>query len=86
MSDEVVFTIDQVAACSTALRTAIGLRPEHVTTARFVGMISDEIEQMRAQGWSDVAIAALVAESTGSVIAAEDIAAHYAPPEQRRRP
>lgn len=85
MSDDVVFTIDQIAACSTALRTAIGLPPEHVSTARFVGMISDEIEQMRVQGWSDAEIAALVAESTGSTIADDDIAAHYATPEQRQR-
>jgi hypothetical protein len=81
----VVFTVDQIAACSTALRTALGLPPEHFTTERFVGMISDEIEQLRAKGWSDGEIAALVHESTQSVITAEDIADYYAPPELRRR-
>jgi hypothetical protein len=82
--DEVVFTVDQVAACNTALRTALGLPPEHVPASRFVGMISDEIEQLRGRGWSDAEIAALVAESTGSVLTAEDIAIHYAPPQLRR--
>ena len=85
MSDDVVFTVDQIAACSTALRTALGRPPEHVSTERFVGMISDEIEGLRAGGWSDAEIAALVADSTGSVVAAEDITAFYAGPEDRGR-
>ena len=85
MADELVFTVDQVAACNTALRTALGLPPEHVPLSRFVGMISDEIEQLRSNGWSDTEIASLVAESTGSVIAAEDIATHYVSAERRRR-
>lgn len=86
MSDDVVFTVDQVAACSTALRTALGLPPEHFSIGRFVGMISDEIGQLRREGWSDVEITALVTESIGSEIAPEDIAAHYAAPELRRQP
>ena len=87
MSDgsDVVYTVDQVATCNTALRTALGKPPEHFTQAQFVGMISDEIEQLRAQGWSDAEIASLVAESTESVMDAEAIAAHFAPPELRRR-
>lgn len=84
MVDEVVFTVDQVAACNTALRTALGLPPEHVPVARFVGMISDEIEQLRAKGWADAEIAALVAESTGSVMTAQDIADNYVGPAGRR--
>ena len=83
-ADEVVFTVDQAAACNTALRTALGLPPEHFSTARFVGMISDGIEQLRAKGWSDVEIASLIKESTGSVIEADDLAKYYAPPDLRR--
>ena len=83
--DSVVFTVDQVAAASTAMRTVLGLRPEHFGTAQFVGMISDEIEQLRAQGWGDAGIAALVHESTGSVMSAQDIADHFVAAEQRRR-
>lgn len=82
--DEPVFTVDQVAACSTALRTALGLPPEHFPLARFVGMISDEIEQLRSNRWSDAEIASLVAESTGSAITAEHIEAHYASADRRR--
>ena len=84
MSDDVVFTVDQVAACSTALRTALGKPPEHLSIAQFIGMISDEIEQLRAEAWSDVEIAALISETTGSVVGAGDVATFYAGPEARR--
>lgn len=84
-ADDVVFTVDQVSAASTALRTALGLPPEHFNTATFVGMISDEIQQLRDKGWADPEIAALVHESTGSVMSGDDIAAHYVGPEHRRR-
>ena len=80
---DVVFTVDQIAACNTALRTVLGLPPEHVSTADFIGMISDKIEGLRTQGWSDTAIATLIHESTGSVIEPESIAEFYRPPDQR---
>ena len=83
MSEDLVFTVDQIAACNTALRTALGLRPEHVSTEKFVAMISEEIEQLRGQGWTDAEIADLVAESTGSVISADEIGRFYAPVSSR---
>ena len=80
---EVTFTATQAAQANTDLRAALGLPPESFPIPRFVAMISDEIEQLRAAGRDDAAIASLVRDSTGTAIGAEDIARHYAPPEQR---
>ena len=71
MSDEPVFTVDQVAEANTAMRTALGLPPEHFALPRFLSMLGDEIRQLRQQGWSDTEIAALLSESTGSTVPAE---------------
>ncbi len=76
---DVVFTADQIAEASTALRTALGLRPEHFTLARFIEMVSGEVEQLRAKSWSDTEIAALLAESTGSVVSAQNLADYCMP-------
>lgn len=73
-SDDPVFTVDQVAEANTALRTALGLPPEHFPLVRFLGMLGEEIGQLRQQGWSDAEIAALLSESTGSVVPAERVA------------
>ena len=81
--DDHTFTADQAAAANTALRMALKLPPEQFGTARFVAMISDEIEQLRAAGFADSEIAALVEESTGTTLSAEAIGRHYAPPEAR---
>lgn len=70
-ADEPVFTVDQIAEASTAMRTALGLRPEHFPLKRMLGMLADEIVQLRQQGWGDAEIAALLSESTGSVVPAE---------------
>jgi hypothetical protein len=77
------FTAQQAAQANTALRAALDLPPEAFPVAQFVAMISDEIEQMRAAGHSDGAIALIVRESTGGTITATDIEQHYAPPEAR---
>ena len=82
---EPTFTAAQAAQANTALRAPLGLPPESFPVDRFVAMISDEIEQLRTAGRDDAAIAALVRESTGGSISAEDVARHYAPPEQRGR-
>jgi hypothetical protein len=73
MSDEPVFTVDQVAEANTALRTALGLPPEHVRLDRFLSMLGDEIGQLRAAGWGDGEIASLLSESTGSIIPADAV-------------
>ena len=68
MTDEPVFTVDQIAAANTALRVALGLPPEHVPLDRFLSMLGVELRQMRDTGWADTEIAALLSESTGSVV------------------
>lgn len=80
---DVVFTVDQTAAANTAMRTALGLPPQHFTISAFIGMISDEIQQLRERGWGDAEIAALVGESTGTAVTPGAIADHYATPEAR---
>ena len=74
MSDEPVFTVDQVAEANTAMRTALGLPPEHVPLGRFLAMLGDEIGRLRDEGWGDAEIAALLSESTGSVVPAQAVA------------
>ena len=80
------FTVDQAVGAQGALRHALGLAPETFPLPAFIGMISDEIQQMREAGRSDTDILAIVAEATGVTVAADDLNRFYAPPEQRRRP
>lgn len=84
MQDDHTFTADQAASATTALRMVLKRPPEQFTIPQFVAMISDEIEQLRAAGTSDAEIAALVEDSTGGTLSADDIGAHYAPPDARR--
>ena len=77
------FTAEQAALANTALRAALNLPPEAFPVPQFVAMISDEVEQLRAAGHDDEAIAQMVRESTGGTLTAADIGMHYAPPEAR---
>lgn len=83
MTDTLTFTGYQAATAQTALRKALGMPPEDFPIQAFVGMISDEIEQLRASGRDDVSIAALVSKATGKTIDAEMITRFYAPSEER---
>lgn len=80
---EPTFTAEEGFKVQKQMRDALGLGPEAFPLAAFVGMISDEIEQLRAAGKSDADIAAMVNDTIGKTIRPEDIAAHYATPEQR---
>lgn len=82
-SDDLRFTVDQTAAVNTALRVTLGLPPQNFTAREFVGMISDEIEQLRAAGWDDVAIAGLIREASGEPLTAEAVTDFYVGPEHR---
>ena len=79
------FSADQAAAANSALRAAIGLPPERFGAERFVGMISDEIEQLHATGKTDDDISRLLS-AAGVELDADAIARFYAHPAQRRRP
>ena len=83
-SDDLRFTVDQTAAVNTALRVTLGLPPQHFTAREFVGMISDEIEQLRAAGWDDESIAGLIREASGEPLTAEAVTHFYVAPEHRR--
>jgi hypothetical protein len=78
------FTVEQAAAANTVLRAALGLPPQRFALAQFVGMISDEIEQLRLAGKTDADIAALLEREIGVTVAADDIRRLYASPAQRR--
>lgn len=83
MADDLTFTGEQAATAQTALREALGLPLENFPVQAFIGMISDEIEQLRAAGHGDAAIAKLVSGATGKTIGAETIDRFYASPQAR---
>ena len=78
------FTAEQAVQAQRELRRALGLEAERFPLAAFVGMISDEIEQMRDAGRSDAEISRIVADASGTRIEADDLSRFYAPPEARR--
>lgn len=81
--DEPTFSIEEGLAAQRALRDRLGLGPERFPLPAFVGMLSDEIEKMRAAGHDDGEVARVIASATGREIAPEALARHYAPPERR---
>ena len=83
--DNPTFTGQQAATAQTALRHALGLAPEHFSVAAFVGMVSDEIEQLRAQGSTDDQIAGLIEQAIGVRLPSEAISRFYASPVERGR-
>lgn len=66
-----------------ALRASAGLKPELFPIPEFVGMISDEIEQLRRQGKSDDEIADIIRSNSPIQISGREISQYYAPPEAR---
>lgn len=74
------FSGEEAAEAQTALREALGLAPERFPVEVFIGMISDEIEQLRARGQDDAAIAQLVSDVTGKLIEPAILTANYALP------
>ena len=80
------FTADQTASATTALRAELGLPAQRFPTETFVGMISDEIEAMRAAGKTDGDIATVLRERCAIDIDAATLARYYASPNDRRPP
>ena len=78
-----VYPLEQALQAQQALRSAAGLGPEMFPIGAFVGMISDEIEQLRSQGKTDGDIAALITASSSIEITASEIAENYASPDDR---
>lgn len=77
------YPIEEAVRAQKALRQAAGLGPEMFPVQAFVGMISDEIEQLRKRGFTDDKIAQVIQANSSIAISAAEIAENYAPPEQR---
>ena len=85
MSQEQGYPLEEALKALGALREAAGLQPERFPVQAFVGMISDEVEALRARGMTDAEIAAIVRENSAIVISEVEIAENYASAEERRR-
>ncbi len=83
--DDQDLSIDQAIAAQRALRTALGLPDERFPLPAFIGMISDEIEQMRQAGRTDQELLDIIRNATGQALSPADLERYYAPPETRRR-
>jgi|GEM_PF-1101736 len=80
---EQTITGQQAAEAQTALRKMLGLPPEQFPLSAFIGMVSDEIEQLRAKGKNDEEIATLIADAAGVNVSAIEIEKFYASPKAR---
>lgn len=78
-----LYPLQEALKAQTCLRDAAGLGPEMFPVGAFVGMISDEIEALRKTGRTDDQIAELIGQSSAIQITGQEIADHYAAPEQR---
>jgi len=83
MTDQPTFNIEEAIAAQRGLRQALGLGDERFEVPEFVQMISDEIEQLKAEGRSSEDIVGLIADATGQRLDPADIDRHYLPPEAR---
>ncbi len=77
------YSLEEAVKAQTALRTMAGLGPERFPIQAFVGMISDEVEQLRSLGHSDEDIARAIQAHSQIEITGAEIAENYAPPEER---
>ena len=77
------YSVEDAVQAQKSLRKLAGLEPEMFSVQAFVGMISDEVEQLRKLGHSDQEIARVISANSKIEITAAEIAANYAPPEQR---
>jgi hypothetical protein len=77
------YSVEEAVRAQKALRELAKLGPEMFPVQAFVGMISDEVETLRGQGHSDETIAQTIKAHSSIDITAEEIAAHYASPEDR---
>jgi hypothetical protein len=80
-----VYPVEQAVRAQAALREAAGLGREMFPIQAFVGMISDEIEELRKMGSTDEEIANLIRENSTIEISAIEIAENYASPAERKK-
>ena len=80
------YPVEEAIRAQKALRQAAGLGPEQFPIQAFVGMISDEVEQLRRLGKSDEEIASLIEANSSIKITASEILENYVSPDERHRP
>ena len=85
MADDPTFTLEQALKVQREMRHSLGLPAEEFPLPAFIGMISDEVEQLRAAGRTDGDIVAMISGSAGQAISEADLQRFYAPPEHRLR-
>ncbi len=78
------YPVEEAVRAQKALRDLAQLGPEMFPIQAFVGMISDEIEELRKRGHADEDIAQIIRKNSAIDITGEEIASHYASPEQRQ--
>ena len=80
------YPLEDALKAQQALRDLAGLAPESFPIQAFVGMISDEIEQLRRLGHNDEEIAQTIKAHSKIDITAGEIAEYYASPDARQHP
>ncbi len=80
-----MYPVEEAIRAQKALREAAGLGPEQFPIQAFVGMISDEVDQLRQLGKSDDEIASLIEANSSIRITASEIAKNYASAEERHQ-
>lgn len=85
-SQERTYPIEEALRAQRALRHLAGLGQEQFPLSAFIGMVSDEIEILRRQGHTDQQIADAICRYSRIAVTADEIASHYAPPEDRHPP
>ncbi len=80
---EKMYPLEEALRAQKALRDLAGMGAEMFPMQAFVGMISDEIEALRKRGHNDDEIAQTISTHSKIAITADEIAANYAPPEER---
>jgi hypothetical protein len=87
MSDDSVtsFSVDDVTIAQNEMRHILGLPEPRFSFPTFIGMLSDEIEQMRRAGHTNEMVAQTISRATGHSIEAIDVQRHYLPVEERGR-
>ena len=83
MEETASFSAEQAAAANRSLRAALGLGAQDFTTEQFVGMISEEIEQLRAVGKTDADIAQILEQDVGVRVSVDSIRRFYSDETER---
>lgn len=88
MSDDSVadFSIDDVVLAQNEMRHMLCLPDPQFSMPTFIGMLSDEIEQMRRAGHTDELVAETIRRATGQHVEAGDVGRYYLSIEERGRP